>query len=129
VPSIEEAMTTEPVDRAPREDLYLVVRVSAQAEDGEYFERAIVYASSRDAAVAVVSAYIDLSNEAVERERTDEENAELDADEEESEPIVYDRESLEVILLASDVTRPEDPLLYDADDILVFETAWDEDLD
>ncbi len=122
-------MTTEPVDRAPREDLYLVVRVSAQAEDGEYFERAIVYASSRDAAVAVVSAYIDLSNEAVERERTDEENAELDADEEESEPIVYDRESLEVILLASDVTRPEDPLLYDADDILVFETAWDEDLD
>lgn len=121
-------MTQQPPRPGP-ENLYLVLEEYGEEEapEGEYFTRALVYAPSDEAARAVVADYIDLCNEAEEATPSSDGTEEPDEEEEEElETIYYDRDRLRAVVLARDVTRPED-IPFDADDILVFETEWEEE--
>jgi hypothetical protein len=79
----------------------------------EVFDRAVVYAESPDEALEKITAFIVLANEA-----------------NQDNPVWHDWQIMEptVVRLADGVTPPDDPGLYDANDILIFGTNFpDED--
>jgi hypothetical protein len=78
----------------------------------EVFDRALVYAESPTEALEKIEAFITLSNES-----------------NPDNPVWHDWEIMEpeVVRLAADVTPPDDPSLYDANDILIFGTNFPAD--
>jgi hypothetical protein len=138
-PEFEPVQTEVGVDM-----LFLVTAEADGSSEGDYFSRAIVYAASEGEARQRVCSYIDLSNEAAAARSSQEENAdseeghlaqeskedeEEEEDEEDSDsdeddgPIQYDPHVMTVTLVATTTTRLEDESMFDADNILIFETA------
>lgn len=131
-PPVERAEQFEPIDTYVGLDmLFLVTDKGDAPPDGEYFRRAIVYASSEGEACYRLGVYIDLCNAATNAQANDDEPAEPDEEqvetalEEHSAPIGYDRDQLIATLLATTTTRFDDVDSFDADHILIFETARD----
>ena len=108
----------------PSESLYIVLPIDEPdvPEGDEYFTRAIVYAISTEDAIDKVCSYIDFCNEAEDAEDSPEADLTKEMIEEFS-TIYYDKESMQATLLAQNAQRPDEEL-FDADDILVFETEW-----
>jgi hypothetical protein len=109
-----------------RTDLYLVTATEGGPADGEYFDRAVVYAGSWQEAQEKVRAYIELCNVVVEEsdaglssEIAEEGGAEYGS-------IAFDPNFIDVILLAENVKPPE-AVDYESDGILVFSTWNDEE--
>ncbi len=106
------------------DNLYLVLSSDELdvPEGEEYFTRAIVYAGSAQDAIDKVCSYIDFCNEAEDAEDAPEADLTKDLIEEFA-TIYYDKESMQTTLLAGNAQRPDEEM-FDAEDILVFDTEW-----